>query len=364
MAGTPYLKYTYRGATQRSAGRYEYSEIWIVPDIQNTYGPLGQGDGQALSEQSTSTWQHEVLKAPGLPSIGAQNEDGSMVVVSLMPRSTEDQGTAMVEVRYQEDPLTLPTEVHYFTASKIKPAWSGYQTNVTGAVAADPITSPNVNPRDILGGDIWDIRNSANDRFNPPVTYEAPLERIEITTHRSLEWHDSFNWANYLKRWNDTSFAVVTKDPDKPSNNSTRTFSKIGTLFLADKRAPLVKDPYLHRVITLTFLYDPDTFGVRVADMGSRANFTAANKPSAWPAATWPTTGLCPVIDMYGWPYGGIAELDGNGKQLFPTTLTDPTTMPPAVVYAWWPVDYTGAAPLSCNFADFDIFTPENTLTI
>ena len=34
------------------------------------------------------------------------------------------------------------------------------------------------------------IRNTAEDRFNPPVTYEAPLEQIRITKHVSLSWHD------------------------------------------------------------------------------------------------------------------------------------------------------------------------------
>ncbi len=38
---------------------------------------------------------------------------------------------------------------------------------------------------------IEDIRNSAGDRFNPPVTYEMPMERVEIVFHPSLLWHDT-----------------------------------------------------------------------------------------------------------------------------------------------------------------------------
>ena len=367
MAGVPYLKYSYRGATQRSAGRYEYTEVWMVPDIQNTVGPEGAGAGAKLQPAAVTTWQHEALNS-GIPAIGDQSGKaqgwtaglGGMVVASIQPRSLDDQGTATIDIHWQEDPLTLPTEVHYFTSSKIKPALRGLQTNVFNGVAIDPINGPNNNPR--TNSTVWDIRNSANTRFNPPVTYEAPLERIEITCRCSLAYHDQFDWSQYVKRWNSRPFTIVTNDPDNALNTSDRLFPKIASLFLADKRAPLVKEPYLHRLLTLTFLYDPDTWAVRVADMGPVANF-AAPPPAGW-TANWPTTGLCPVVDMYGHAFGGLAELDGHGKQLFPTTLTDPTTMPAAVIYAWWPVASDGFSPLAADFNDFDLFTPERILVI
>jgi hypothetical protein len=345
---TAFLRYSNRGTVKRSGGRYEYSDIWQVPGIISVNSPDGDGTG-AINRPGTNTWLHEALFADNLPQIGDQSADGGMVVVALQPRSTADQGTAEVEVKWQEDPLTLPTEVHYFSAGKIKPAWTGAHA----APGADPVAT---------GGSSMPIRNTAKDRFNPPVTFEAPLEQIRITKHVSLSWHDSIDWSQYVKRWNNAAYDVVTNDPDKSANSSTRSFTLVGSLFLADKQAPEVKEPYLHRILTCTFLFDPDLFGIRVANLGPRANFTADNKPAGW-SGNWPTTGLCPVIDSYGNPFGGLAELNEDGSQMFPTTLTDPTTMPDPVVYAWYPTNASGDV-YAADFNDLSLFTPERTLVV
>ena len=124
---TAFLRYSNRGTVKRSGGRYEYTDMWQVPGIISVNSPDGDGTG-AINRPGTNTWLHEALFADNLPQIGDQDQDGGMVCVALQPRSTADQGTAEVEVKWQEDPLTLPTEVHYFSAGKIKPAWTGVHT--------------------------------------------------------------------------------------------------------------------------------------------------------------------------------------------------------------------------------------------
>ena len=120
MAGNAFLRYSHRVATQRTGGRYDLRELWQVPNITNTGG----------GEDTPSTaWQHEALAADGLPQIGDWSQDGQMVCTCLTPKSLDNQGFAYVDVRWQEDPLTLATEVHYFSASKTKPAWQGRATN-------------------------------------------------------------------------------------------------------------------------------------------------------------------------------------------------------------------------------------------
>lgn len=343
---TAFLRYSNRNVVQRAGGRYEYDDIWQVPDIISVNSPDGDGTG-AINRPGTNTWLHEALNANNLPQIGDQSQDGGMVVTSLRPQSCADQGTAEIAVHWQEDPLTLCTLVHYFSASKVKPAWTGTHA----APGADP-----------TGGSSMPIRNTAMDRYNPPVTYEAPLEQIRIMKHVSLSWHDSIDWSQYVKRWNNAAWDVVTNDPDNSANSSTRSFPLVASMFFVDKQAPEVQEPYLHRILTCTFLYDPDLFGIRVANLGPRANFTAANKPAGWTGA-WPNNGLCPVIDAYGKPFGGLAELNQDGSQMFPTTLTDPTTMPDPIVEAWYPTDASGDM-YCADFNDLSLFTPERTLVI
>lgn len=356
---TAYLRYSLRNVTQRSGGRFEYSDIWQVPGIISYNSPDGDGTGP-INRPGTNTWLHEALGAQNLPQIGDVSQDGGMVVAALIPRSMPDQGTAEIEVKWQEDPLTLPTEVHYFSSGKVKPAWHGLNSDCS--------TGPPTAPRGNALHDFTDIRNTAGDRFNPPVVYEVPLERIEILKHCSLKWHDKWDWSQYVKRWNNAQYAVVTADPDNAANTSSRNFATLGTLFLADKRAVEVKEPYLHRILTLTFIYDPDTFGVRVANMGPRCrkhlaldgggNLTLAAQPS-----NTDNKATGPVTDCLGRPFGGIAELDANGDQLLPTSAGPPVVFPQAMVKAWYPTDDNGN-PYSCDFNDLALFTPERTLVI
>ena len=345
---TAFLRYSNRGTLKRSGGRYEYTNVWQVQNILSVNSPDGDGTG-AINRPGTNTWLHEALFADNLPQIGDQSADGGMVCVALRPRSTADQGTAEIDVTWQEDPLTLPTQVHYFSAGKVKPAWTGSRA----PRGDDPTT---------WGTGSIAIRNRAGDRYNPPVTYKAPLEQIRITKHVSLAWHDGIDWSQYVKHWNNAAWNVVTNDPDKPANSSTRSFPLIASLFFCDKQAPEVQEPYLHRILTCTFLFDPDLFGILVANLGPRANFTAANRPAGWTGA-WPTNGLCPVIDAYGKPFGGLAELNEDGSQMFPTTLTDPTTMPDPIVDAWYPTD-ADENMFDADFNDLDLFSPERTLVI
>jgi hypothetical protein len=345
MAGTAYLRYSNRTVTKRAGGRYDVSEIWIVPNIKKT------GGGNNLPDDA---WQHEALGAPDLPQIGDTNQDGGYVCISVSPRSLDDQGTAYVDVRWQEDPLTLVTDVHFFSATKTKPAWQGVATN-PGTVAD--------NTNILLGGDtIKDIRNSAGDRYNPTVTYEVPLQRVEISFHASLLWHDDIEWDQYLKHWNVSDYEVTQTDPDNPDNSSSMTYPA-GTLMFADKRAPLVKEPFFHRLVTCVFLYDPDLWGMRVPDMGPRClKHLAPDGSGGVTIKPWTTDGhgLGTVTDALGRPFSGPAELDGEGNQMVPD---GDGHMPSAIIYQWWPVDDHGNL-LSAEFDDLDLFTPERELSV
>jgi hypothetical protein len=368
MAGDAFLRYSHRVSTQRTGGRYDLKELWQVPEIENT------GGGE---DTPSDAWQHEVLNASGLPQLGDASRDGGYICTSVAARSTEDQGTAEVDVTYIEDPLTLVSEVNYFGQSKPKPAWQGICQQY-GGPAGDPApTSPPTPGEDDLYDDdsIKDIRNSAADRYNPGVTYDIPLERIEITFRSSLKWHDTGvsagggggggaftgNWDQYLKRWNETDFEVTQTDPDNSDNSSTRTFPA-GTLLFLDKRAPLVKEPYFHRVITCIFLYDPDMWCQRLPDMGprclkylgTRGGNVVQIEPPGYPSAR------VAVTDTMGQRFGGSAELDGQGAQLVPDSSGK---LPPAVIYMWWPVDEDGNL-LSAEFDDLELFTPERSLNV
>ena len=359
MADQAYCKYSSRNLTKHSGGRYEYTEIWIVPNILNTLSVVGLNDG---ADQPSNTWQDEAQNAPGLPKIGDINQDGGFVCTSIAPRSMDDQGTAYVDVRWQEDPLTLATEVHYFSQSKTKPAWQGWPAPCDTVPDNNDLTNAFADAPDMT----FDVRNSAGDRFNPPVTYQAPMERIEITFHCSLDYHDTGgdsetfegDWDNYVNHWNKSDFTVTQVDPDNAANNSSRTFPA-GSLMFIDKRAPLIKEPFFHRLITCVFLYDPDLWATRVPDMGPRT--TAFLKLSGgsltqqyYDPSGKKATGT--VTDCLGRPFGGSAELDGTGKQLLPGQ--------PAVILAWWPIDSVTIGLLNAEFDDLDLFTPERDLNV
>jgi hypothetical protein len=340
MAGDAYLRYSNRTVTKRAGGRYDLVEMWIVPGIENTAG----GD-----TNPETAWQNEALEADGLPEIGDINQDGGYVCTSLTPRSLDDQGTAYVDVRWQEDPLTLRTEVHYFSMSKTKPAWRG---------AGVPSGLP---PGLIVPGiDVRDVRNSAGDRYNPPVTYEMGMERIEITFHASLKWHDEGrDWSKYLKHWNKSDYTVKQWDPDNPDNSSERTFPE-GSLMFVDKRAPLVKEPFFHRLVTCVFLYDPDLWGMRLPDMGPRCRKYIVVEHGTCELRDYPARGIGTVTDCFGRPFSGPAELDGEGGQLLPDVDGH---MPPAKIYQWWPVDDDDNL-FSAEFDDLELFLPERSLSV
>ena len=382
MAGTAKLRYSHRIATQRTGGRYDLKELWQVPQIENTGGGI---------DTPSNAWQHEVLNASGLPQLGDVNQDGGYICVSRVPRSTENQETADVDVTYIEDPLTLVTEVYYFSAAKTKPAWQGIAQMYGGSSATPAPTTPPDDGADGLYDDdtIYDIRNSAGDRYNPPVQYEVGLQRVEVVFRASLRWYDtgvanvgsggdgdeddpgdegdeessSFtgNWGSYLKHWNESPFTVTQKDPDNSGNSSSVTYPA-GTLMLMDVRAPLVKEPYFHRLVTCVFLYDPDMWCQRLPDLGprclkylaTRAGSVVQVEPPGYPKAR------VAVTDTLGQRFGGSAELDGSGNQAIPDSSGK---MPPANIFMWWPVDEEGCL-FSAEFDDFDMFTPERTLDV
>ena len=178
-----------------------------------------------------------------------------------------------------------------------------------------------------------DIRNSAGDSYNPPVnttcrwnaSKSSSTRLAEVARYRRRAGKDrtgnpfTGNWDQYLKHWNETDYTVTQTDPDNSDNTSTRTFPA-GTLLFLDKRAPLVKEPYFHRLMTCIFLYDPDMWCHRLPDMGPRClNYLGTKdgsvvqvKPPGWPKAR------VTVTDTMGRPFGGSAELDGEGNQAIP----------------------------------------------
>ena len=374
MADDAYLRYSNRVATERSGGRYDLSEIWIVTNIDNTDGGLGT---------PPDSWENEALNATGLPELGDANQDGGYICISRSPRSTDDQGTAYVEVRYVEDPLTLVTEVHYFGQMKQKPAWQGilipYGAVGTPPVAtAAPTTPPTSTVDDLFDFDlIDDIRNSAGDRWSPQPGYNVPLQRVEICFRASLSWFDTGvaagdtapgtaftgNWEDYIGRWNETDYEVTQVDPDNSDNNTSVTYPA-GTLMLMDVRAPLVKEPYFHRLVTCIFCYDPDMWCSRLPDMGPRCkkhlgpDGSGGVKQIPW---TKDGKGRGTVTDALGRPYSGAAELDGNAAQLVPTGSDG--ALPAACIYQIWVVDENEDL-LNAEFDDLDLFTPERTLNI
>ena len=87
-----------------------------------------------------------------------------------------------------EDPLTLVTEVNYFGQSKPRPAWQGWCDEYGGPSNTPAPTAPPTADELFDFDLIFDIRNSADDRYNPPVQYDIPLERIEVTFRTSLKW--------------------------------------------------------------------------------------------------------------------------------------------------------------------------------
>ena len=366
MADDAFLRYSHRTATQRTGGRYDLHELWQVPNIDNTGG--GEDD-------PSDSWQHEVLNANDLPQLGDYSRDGGYICTSVVCRSLDDQGTADVDVTWQEDPLTLVSEVNYFGQSKPKPAWQGIAQQYGGPDNTAAPTTPPTTDYLFDFDSIEDIRNTADDRYNPPVQYDVPLERIEVMFRCSLKWHDTGvsagggggsspftgNWDDYLKHWNETDFVMTQTDPDNSDNSSTRTFPA-GTLMLFDKRAPLVKEPYFHRCITLIFLYDPDMWCSRLPDMGPRCRKYLATvnghivqiEPPGYPTAR------VAVTDTMGRPFGGSAELDGHGNQMIPDSSGK---MPSANIFMWWPVDDNGDL-LKAEFDDLEAFTPERSLNV
>jgi hypothetical protein len=372
MAEKAYQRHSQRTITKRAGGRYDATEVWIVPQIKNT----GSADGQP-----GSAWQHEALNADALPKIGDLSQDGQIVCVSLTPRSLDDQGTAYVDVRWQEDPLTLPAEVHVFSMSKQKPAWQGIALAYGGPNDLPPPDGPPQPGEDDLFDDdvIEDIRNSAGDRYNPPVTYEAAMRRVEVVCHCSLLWFDegispenarklpsddgfTGNWSDYLNHWNKSDYEITQVDPDNPGNNSSTTYPP-GSLMLTDVRAPLVKEPYFHRLLTCIFLYNPDLWGMRLPDMGPRClKHLGPDGKGGVGLIPWTKDGKGrgTVTDALGRPYSGAAELDGKGNQLVPK---NDGSMPSALIYQWWPTDADGNL-LSAEFDDLELFRTERTRDI
>ena len=209
MADNAYLRWSNRVATERSGGRYDLSEIWIVTNIENTAGGLGE---------PADSWQNEALNADDLPELGDANQDGGYICVSRSPKSTDDQGTAYVEVKYVEDPLTLVTEVHYFGQSKQKPAWQGIMIPYGGASDTPaPTTPPTSTTDELFDFDLVDdVRNSAGDRYSPQPGYDVALQRVEISFRASLSWFD-------------TGVAAGDTAPRRPSPVIGKTTSATGT---------------------------------------------------------------------------------------------------------------------------------------
>ena len=132
---------------------------------------------------------------------------------------------------------------------------------------------------------------------------------------------------------------------------------------MVDLRAPLVKEPFFHRLVTCVFLFDPDLWGARLPDMGPRClkhlgpDGSGGVKLIPW---TSDGKGRGTVTDALGRPYSGSAELDGEGNQLLPNS---DGSMPSATIYQWWPVNDDGNL-FSADFGDLDLFTPERTLDV
>ena len=81
MAGTAFLRFSHRTATQRTGGRYDLHELWQVPNIENTAG--------GLANPASTAWQHEALAANGLPKLGdnSPNTGGYICTSIVCPQS-------------------------------------------------------------------------------------------------------------------------------------------------------------------------------------------------------------------------------------------------------------------------------------
>ena len=90
---------------------------------------------------------------------------------------------------------------------------------------------------------------------------------------------------------------------------------------LMDVRAPLVKEPYFHRLVTCIFFYDPDMWCQRLARHGAAVPEVPGDPTSGsvrpGRSARLPQARVA-VTDTLGRPFGGSAELDGHGNQAIP----------------------------------------------
>ena len=259
MAGTAYPRYSQRTATKRSGGRYDCTEQWIVPEIENT-GTVGDTPSDA--------WQHEALNADGLPQIGDQNQDGHNDLRLADPQEPRQPGLGLCRCALAGRSVDPGHGSALLFGQQDEARLAGPRSTTAGSYV------PSNSDDDLFDDDpIEDIRNSAGDRYNPPVTYDVAMQRVEIVTRMSLQAYDAIDWGSYLKHWNEAAYDVTQKDPDNSDNDSTATYTE-GSLMMVDLRAPLVKEPFFHRLVTCVFLFDPDLWGARLPDMGPRASST------------------------------------------------------------------------------------------
>lgn len=277
MAMEAKLAYSQRSAARSSEFNGTFQQVYNVTGV-------GVSDDPTLAE--------------GLPEFGDRIAD--QWICSSMRGQThpELEGVAQVTVDYTIDPVMQPIIVNIFTSHKTMAAWKARGGKTAGG-------------RTIEDGE--QILNSAGDPYNPPLTWEKPLIRVEIVKRMANQDFDASWITDYAKHVNSTAFPIQYTDGNNHAIN-LGTYEK-HTVFLSEIRAPELYEPYYHRQVTYCLEIDQDTWSKKVPDMG----------PRCWRADPNGKLRLVLPRSEDGAFYSGAALLDGTGKQLKPPARDDGT---------------------------------------
>jgi len=284
------LAYSQRGVSARAG--YHYSAFLV-------YNVLDVGAGE------------DPTQADDLPYLGQKDTvlGYEAVCINLSSRlHPELESAAQVTVEWVEDPLSMPPEVSYFTSHKQVAAWLA-----TRALLGIPTDEA----RSFMGTDgEWNgygtrlkteivPRNSAGDLYNPPLSMDKPLIRLEVVRRRSCEeWYA--DTILYTKKTNLNPFAIEYLD----GNGDVCWDGEFdpGTVLLSDIRAPMIREPYYHRMVTYCFEIDPETWLKKVPNMGPRVV-----KPGGSDSGT---SKLELPLDDAGTKFHGSVPLRPGGEQV------------------------------------------------
>jgi hypothetical protein len=290
---------------QRHAyARYLVEEVGIEDDESDG------GDGGETTDID------DPLTAEDLPKIGTTTKDGWVCAELSWELDANLETTAVVTADCVRDPCSLPLEVSIYSSHKQVAAWK--QTNAMNEEVP--------------------ICNSCGDLYNPPLSYDKSVIRLEILRrYRNKDFDESWI-TDYVDHVNDDDFTIAYTDADG-SAISYGPFSA-NTVKLADLRAPSVRDPYYHKQALFVFEIDEDEWVKKVPDAGPRC-FDPNSPDPANPKRIPPQSG--------GRPFNGIALLDGSGYQITDEAQNsdDPND---------WYVENEFAILPTADFDDLDLF--------